>query len=460
MPGYDGRIRHRGDAQSRTPRTELSPERRYGGGMAETYRTASLDEHSARALAANGLRLALVDTADEATFTEWIRSGFRGFHDRQPSDKTLAEARGYLADRRTTAVYEDDLPNAWPVGTVNSWVAPLTVPGGGTLDTWAISSVTVSPTHRRRGMATALLGAELRTAHRLGVPVAVLTVSESVIYGRWGFGPATYAASWAVDTKRVRWAGGDTPGRLAFTSPDEYRETGHRVLDRAMAARAGEIGMTPFLADQLIGPLSDTPDREKHRLVRYDSPAGEPEGFVSFTVTATDDVVRHTVEVRHLAAATDAALAALWRFLLELDLVAVVKASIRDVDEPLQALVSDVRGAQLTGAEDHLWMRILDVPASLEARSYERDGSLVLEVTDDLGMAAGRYRLTVAGGAGRVERTDDAAEATLPVAALGSVYLGHDSARALGVAGRIRGDVAALDRLFRTSVPTRLSMWF
>ncbi|AGW42702.1 hypothetical protein O159_28220 [Leifsonia xyli subsp. cynodontis DSM 46306] len=62
--------------------------------MAETYRTASLDEHSARALAANGLRLALTDTADEAAFTEWIRSSFRGFHDRQPSDETLAEARG------------------------------------------------------------------------------------------------------------------------------------------------------------------------------------------------------------------------------------------------------------------------------------------------------------------------------------------------------------------------------
>lgn len=433
--------------------------------MTETYLTAPLDARSAADLDAVGLRLALVDTADEGAFTEWIRADFRGFHARKPTDETLAEARGYLADRRTTAVYDDSVPNPSttprrPVGTVNSWVAPLTVPGGGTLDSWAISSVTVAPTHRRRGMATALLGAELRTAQSLGVPAAILTVSESVIYGRWGFGPATFATAWSVDAKRVRWAGGETPGRLAFTEPDEYRETGRRVLDRVMAGRAGEIGMTPYLADRLIGPLTGSSERDKHRLVRYDSPTGEPEGFVNFTVTETSDFVRHTVEVHYLAAATDAALTALWRFLLELDLVAEVKAWTRGVDEPLHALVSDVRGARVTALDDHLWVRILDVPAALAARGYERDGSLVLDVTDELGLADGRYRLTVTEGVGVVTATTDAPEVTLPVAALGSVYLGHDCARALAVAGRITGDTAALDRLFRTATPPRLSTWF
>ena len=430
---------------------------RYGEEM--DHLTQPLDETSARDLSDVGLRLTLVDTRDDDAFDGWIRADFRGFHGKRPSAETLAEARGYLADRRTTAVYDDAI-TADPVGTVNSWVAPLTVPGGAQLDGWAISSVTVAPTHRRRGIARALLGGELRTAHALGVPVSILTVSESVIYGRWGFGPATSAAAWRVDTKRVRWAGAETPGRLSFAEPDEYRDTAYDVLDRVMAGRPGEIALGPYLANRLIGPLTGDSDADRYRLVRYDSAAGEPEGFVSFTVKGNDDFVRHTVDVRYLAAATDQALTALWRFLLELDLVGEVKIWTRGVDEPLPALVSDVRGAQVTAVEDHLWVRILDVPAALGARSYERDDELVLDVTDDLGFAAGRFRLTVREGRGRVEPTADAPDVGLPVASLGSVYLGHDSARALALAGRIQGDVARLDRVFRTMVPPRLSTWF
>jgi predicted acetyltransferase len=423
--------------------------------------TQPIDDTSARDLAERELRLALVDTTDAAAFDGWIRADFRGFHDRRPSAEVLEEARANLAGRRTTGVYDDALPASEPVGTVNSWVAPLTVPGGARIDGWAISSVTVAPTHRRRGIARALLGAELRTAHALGVPVAILTVSESVIYGRWGFGPATYATAWRVDTKRVRWAGAETTGRLSFTEPDEYRETGYGVLDRVMAGRHGEIGLEPYLANRLMGPLKGDPDADRYRLVRYDSLAGEPEGFVSFVVKGDDnDFTQHTVQVNYLAAATDEALTALWRFLFELDLVGQVKIWTRGTDEPLAALVSDVRGAQVTDVDDHLWVRILDLPAALQARSYERDGELVLDVSDELGFASGRFRLTVRDGQAQVAPTDDEPDVSLPVASLGSVYLGHDTGRALALAGRIHGDANALDRLFRTAVPPRLSTWF
>ncbi|WP_431278535.1 GNAT family N-acetyltransferase [Leifsonia poae] len=429
--------------------------------MTETYLTQPIDEESVRAVSDAGLRMTLVDTADVAAFDEWIRADFRGFLGEHPKPEALAEARGYLGDRRTTAVYDDAIPSAAsPIGTVNSWVAPLTVPGGGTVPGWAISSVTVAPTHRRHGVATALLGGELRAAKAIGVPVAILTVSESVIYGRWGFGPATFASEWRVDTKRVRWAGPPTGGHLSFTDPASYRESGYRVLDRVMAGRAGEIAMTPYLADRLLGPLKGNPDEDKYRLVRYDSPAGEPEGFVSYVVKGDDDFVKHTVEINYLAAATDEALTALWRFLLELDLVSEVHIMTRGVDEPLPFLVSDVRGAHLASVEDHLWVRILDLPAALTARTYERDGEIVLDVTDTLGLAGGRYRLSVSGGTARVEETTDAPDVTLPVSSLGSVYLGHDAARGLAIAGKIEGDTDALDRLFRTAVPPRLSTWF
>ncbi|GAA1441299.1 GNAT family N-acetyltransferase [Leifsonia poae] len=427
----------------------------------QPHLTQPVDEQSARALSEKGLRLALVDTTDDAAFDEWLHADSRGFLGGRDSAEALTESRELLRDRRTTAVYDDVIPSsASPVGTVNSWVAPLTVPGGATVPAWAISSVTVAPTHRRRGVATALLGSELRVAHALGVPVAILTVSESVIYGRWGFGPATFATEWRVDTKRVRWTGPATVGRLSFTDPADYREDGNAVLDRVMAGRAGEIAMTPYLAERLMGPRKGMPEAEKYRLVRYDSPAGEPEGFVSYLAKDTDDFTKHTIEVNYLAAATDEALTALWRFLLELDLVAQVHVTTRGLDEPLPYLVSDIRGARVTGVEDHLWVRILDVPAALTTRRYEHDGELVLDVADDLGFTGGRYRLTVSGGQATVETTTDDPDVSLTVNALGSVYLGHDAARGLSVAGKVTGDAAALDRLFRTATPPRLSTWF
>ncbi|NUU06074.1 GNAT family N-acetyltransferase [Leifsonia sp. C5G2] len=426
------------------------------------YLTAPLDETSRAALAATGLRYAVLDNDDAAALEGWIRADFRGFHGKRPSAEVLEEARGSFAGRRNTGVYDDEGATSDPVGTVNTWPAPLTVPGGARVDSWAISSVTVAPTHRRRGIATALLGGELRTAHALGLPLAILTVSESVIYGRWGFGPATWATAWSVDTKRVRWAGGETPGRLSFAEPAEYEETGARVLDRVMASRAGEIGLEPYLAKRLIGPMKGDPDADKLRLVRYDSAEGEPEGFVTYVLKddPEDDFTRHTVVVNHLAAATPEALRALWRFLIELDLVAEVKVWTRGVDEPYQSLVNDIRGARVTELQDHLWVRILDVPAALQARTYEQDGSLVIDVADDLGLAGGRFRLTVRDGRAEVEATEDAADVSLPVAALGSAYLGHDVVRGLALAGRIQGDAEALDRLFRTAVPPRLSTWF
>ncbi|WP_434315368.1 sterol carrier protein domain-containing protein [Leifsonia sp. P73] len=228
-----------------------------------------------------------------------------------------------------------------------------------------------------------------------------------------------------------------------------------------MASRPGEIGLEPYLADRLLGPLKGDDDAARYLLVRYDSPDGRPEGFVSYVVRGgEEDFSRHVVEVNYLAAATDAALTALWRYLLELDLVAEVKAWTRGVDEPVQLLVQDIRGARITSVQDHLWVRILDVAATLTARRYESDGDLVLEVTDALAFADGRYRLIVEDGEARVESTTDAPDVTLPVETLGSVYLGHDLARGLALAGRLHGDAEALDRLFRTAVPPRLSTWF
>src|SRR5690606_38343867 len=122
-----------------------------------------------------------------------------------------------LASQRTPAIW-DNTPEGpgMPVATVGSWPSELSVPGSATIPAWAISAVTVSPTHRRRGIAKALLESELRTANALGFPVAALTVSESTIYSRFGFAPAALSADYSIDTRRAVWTGPAASGRLQF----------------------------------------------------------------------------------------------------------------------------------------------------------------------------------------------------------------------------------------------------
>ena len=140
-----------------------------------------------------------------------------------------------------TAVYDDAIPAAAaPVGTVNSWSAPLTVPGGARrrqLGDQLGHRRADAPSARHRPRASRRASCAPRT--RSACPLAILTVSESVIYGRWGFGPATLASEWRVDTKRVRWAGAETTGRLSFT------RAGGVPGDRPSRARQGRWRTAP-----------------------------------------------------------------------------------------------------------------------------------------------------------------------------------------------------------------------
>lgn len=406
--------------------------------------------------------MSLVDLTDTAVFDAWLQADMRGFLGPRSNDEKLAESRDYQSDRRTTGVYDDELPGLSPVATAQSWITPLTLPGLVELPSWAISSITVAPTHRRRGIATAMLEAELRTARDLGVPLAVLTVSESTIYHRFGFGPATVLTTLEIDTKRVRWRGRDVAGRLSFVDDTEqFRATATSVLDRVRRAHVGEIAKSRYLADRLSGPLRTDEKKDAVRVVRFDDASGECQGFVTFTLTDHErDFASHTLAVQHLAAATDDAYLALWRFLVEHDLVGTVTTNTASDAEPLPLLVSDFRRVRQLERADHLWVRVLDVASALAGRRYERDCSLTLHVADPLDIAGGTWRIDVVDGIATVDAVDAEADATLAVTALGSLLLGGMRARDLALRGEIEGDVASVDELFRTIDPPYLGSWF
>jgi predicted acetyltransferase len=430
------------------------------------HAAAPPDPVSAAALEARGLRLGLVDTADRGAFATWLRADHRGFHMGEPSDEVMSASLDGLAYRRTTGVWDAAAHDpASPVATVNSWDSSMTLPGARQVSAWAISSVTVAPTHRRKGIARALLEAELRTAAGMGIPLATLTVSESTIYGRFGFAPAAFASELTIDKRRVSWTGPSAPGRVQFISIPGFRAGIAGLHDRIRSTGVGQLDAWDLRWDHTAGIVTEDKERSRSlRAVRYDDGDGVLRGLALYRVTGGDaDYAAHTLIVEHLATETDDAYAALWRYLLEVDLVSTITARDRRIDEPLVWQVSDMRGIREV-LVDHLWTRILDVPAALEARGYGAPLNTVIDITDDLGFAAGRFSLTIDSGTAVVTSTDAPAALALSVNELSAIYLGGVSASALVAAGRIDerepGSAAALDAAFHSPVAPWLSIWF
>lgn len=424
------------------------------------------DPVSADRLVARGLELRRIRNDDPPEFDAWLEAMSRGFLEGERTAVQRDAAREHFAERRLIGVLDPAAPDPrGPVGTVASWAGRLSVPGG-EVSSCAISDVSVAPTHRRRGIARALLEGELRTAAASGLAVASLTVSESPLYGRYGFGPAADVASLTLDVKRAAWTGPVPPGRVDFVSRERWRALAPEVFERVRVDRPGEFDMPEGHWDRFAGTRPDAEKAELTRAVQYADADGRVRGLALYSVTVNpDDFARSTVDIGHLLADGDDAYAALWRFFVELDLIARVRAEEQSVDEPVLWMISDRRAATVS-LRDHHYLRVLDVPRAFEARRYAAPGVLALEVDDPLGFAAGSFVLTVdEAGAGRVDAgvpaPADAVTVRLGIAELSALYLGGVSVATLAAAGRVE----ASDRLRATAmlswpVRPRLSYWY
>ena len=96
------------------------------------------------------------------------------------------------------------------VGTSGAYTMPMTVPGGQT-EVGFVTAVGVRPTHRRRGINTELMRRQLDDARRRGEVASVLFASEGGIYGRFGYGLATFGLSFRVETARSAFVRGYAP---------------------------------------------------------------------------------------------------------------------------------------------------------------------------------------------------------------------------------------------------------
>lgn len=433
--------------------------------MAPDWKNAPADPAAVASLAANGLDYRVIDTGDTGVFDPYLQAEMRGFLAGEQSEEQIAGAREGLAFRRFVGVYDARAFDvSQPVGTVNSWVTDLTLPGGRGIPMWAVSGVTVAATHRRRGIARGMLEGELRTAADAGLAIAGLTVSEATIYGRFGFAPATFGTDWTIDAKRATWVGPRPDGRLDFIDREGLRAQLAELHGRVRGTRPGEIEAWPGLWRRMAGLVPGQEGGGKVRAVRYADADGVTRGIAVYRLSEEGaDFTKHELDLHYLLSETPDAYAALWRFALEHDLVSVVKAALRSVDEPVRWMISDQRAAKVETGE-HGWLRILDVPTVLSSRTYAAPGAFTVAVTDALGFAEGTWRLAVDdGGNPAVRAAGEPADVSLSVAALSSLVLGGVRARTLRDAGLVAADddvVAALDATFVSPTPPYLSLWY
>ncbi|HEY0498687.1 MAG TPA: GNAT family N-acetyltransferase [Kutzneria sp.] len=354
-------------------------------------------------------------------------------HGEAPSDEDWPRAYGSF-DRATVLGTYDD---TGIIGTLTANSSVLALPGGKVVPMDAVSRVGVRPDRTRRGIITAIMRAHLAGT---SAPIATLRATEGTIYRRFGYGVATRYRRTELDFAKARLrdrapVAGDV--RLV-QDMDEIKRLVPQLAQRFGTARPGGVTLSEGYWNMTLG-------REKNlRLAIHE------DGFAAYKVKELPD--RHyayLMDVQPMFASTPAALATLLKFLLGIDLVGKAIFEGRPLDEDLELLLVDPRAVTYSSYEDETWLRLVDVPAALAARTYGDAEPVVLEVVDDLLPAnSGRYLV----GPDGAERTDREAQLRLGVADLGAAYLGDRPLSQYAAAGlvdvRDPAVLPAADRLF------------
>lgn len=381
-------------------------------------------------------------------------------------DPSTGEPEDEAADRRRAARIETE--RAWVVEDAGQFVGnsgvrtmDLTVPSSPgnacpIVRMGGVTAVGVHPTHRRQGFLGQMMKRMLDDCRSHGEPFAGLLASESLIYGRYGFGLASDSAEYRVDAVRSAFSRPAPQVGLRLVERDEARKLVPDIWEHDRRARPGEPNRTAEFWEEYF---RDKPEARRGATGLFVAVCDD--GYVSYRAASEDDPLRGdriAITVEELWGADAATEAALWRFALDLDLVGTVTFRHRPVDEPVRWRFKDPRQLRPVHFDDRIYLRILDVPASLTQRGYETDGRLVVDLLpDDLGTlddpALGTWVLEAGpDGAHCIPAPGVQPDLRMRVTDLGSLYLGGFKASTLAAAGLVEeltsGGLALADRLF------------
>ncbi len=340
------------------------------------------------------------------------------------------------------------------VGGSGAFSFELTVPGPAAVPCAGVTVVGVLPTHRRRGILSRMMRAQLDDVRERGEPVAALFASEEVIYGRFGYGMASLTLAMSLPRASAGLGVGlpGSAGTVRFVDGPEALASFPRIYDRLRRETPGFMSRSRDWWESRR--LHDDPDDRSagagplnRALLELD---GRPAGYALFRHVRTEEsgARKHRLQVLEAFGLGHAATREIWRFLFEIDWIEEIRARLLPVDHSLQLQVARIGRMDLR--VDHgLWVRLVDVGPALSARGYAADGRVTFDVSDAFcPWNAGIW--TLASGVAR--RTTRAPDLRLDVSSLGAVYLGGFSFAQLVRAGLVqearRGAAARADAMF------------
>jgi predicted acetyltransferase len=331
------------------------------------------------------------------------------------------------------------------VATFGAFSFQMSVPGG-SIPMAGTTVVTVAPTHRRQGILRALMADHFAELHRDGEPLAALWASESSIYGRFGYGPASELARVKLDKNHALMAQPvSIEGTMRLVDRDEALAVLPKVYDQVVTSRPGMFRRSAgWWEHRILSDLELFRDgATAHRRVLH-LRDGVAVGYLLYRTRSNREHVQEAIVIELLGIDADAE-KALWQYVFALDLVTSIDYWNHPVDHPLHWWLVDPRRLERR-ILDGLWLRPVDVLKALRARRYSSRGSLLLKVNDDLcPWNEGTYQLDVGGeGHGECKRTQAAAEIELSSYGLGALYLGGHRFQDLARAGIINGESNAL----------------
>lgn len=368
-----------------------------------------------------------------------------------PRDVEAWKSRVELED---ILVAEDvsDPQQPFLVGTSLCYRLQLTVPGGASLSAAGLAMVTVAPTHQRMGIWQQISLQGFGILLERGYSVICGVPTQPMIYDVLGGGVASYGRTYSIDPRfaKLRAAPSRNRAREVNASEAGYHLPG--IYDRWCAVTNGALSRdsawwTDFLEDRLT-------ERENRSALNF---IIHPDGFLTYRVMGE---TRHayrppfgTAVVEDFCPITDEAHTELLEALLGLEVFENIEIEV-SVDDPLPLKLSDQRVARTIDVADFLWARIMNVPQALDSRVYGADADVVLEVTDPLDVAGGRFLLQTRDGVGTCKPYDGPPDIKIGLADLGTIYMGAHRASELHRANRISelhpGALRNLDTAFST----------
>jgi predicted acetyltransferase len=362
-----------------------------------------------------------------------------------PGEELLELFVRNLPHERMHAAFDGDLI----VGGAGAFPFELSVPGG-SLPCAGVTAVGVHPTHRRRGVLRSMMDTQLRDVHERAAPIAALWASEETIYTRFGYGIASWAGELQIQHEWDAFAEPlELAGAARFVTVEKALELFPPIYDAVRRERPGMPSRSEAWWEARVLRLPEDEAKSPRKFVALEV-GGEAIAYAIYRTSFNFEggLPASRLTVREAFGSTPEAMAAIWRFLLDIDWMAVTEVPYAPPDHPLFLLLALPRRARYR-LHDCLWVRLVDVGAALAGRAYGEGGPLVLEVRDAVcDWNDGRWRLE----GRKCARTDEEPDLALDVSALGSAFLGAVSFTQLRDALRLEelteGAVARADALF------------